>query len=172
MSTFVNRYLAAVIIAWMVPYTSVANPILGSVQQAQPTPPPATDIPPDTPAKPYQPRPNPDASGKYHVGDGVTAPKLIYSDEPQFSEKARKQKIAGSCVLSMAVGTDGKVSDVHVVTSIADSLNKPDKKDRAGALSLDEKAVEAVQQYRFEPAIFQGKPVPVDLKVGVSFQVF
>jgi sulfur carrier protein ThiS len=118
------------------------------------------------------PKPNPDASGKYHVGDGVTAPKLIYSVPPEFSEKARKQKIAGNCVVAMTVGIDGKVSGVHVVTSVADSLDKLDKKDRAAAVSLDEKAVEAAQQYRFEPATFQGKPVPVDLKVGINFQVF
>jgi periplasmic protein TonB len=72
----------------------------------------------------------------------------------------------------MTVGIDGKVSGVHVVTSVADSLDKLDKKDRAAAVSLDEKAVEAAQQYRFEPATFQGKPVPVDLKVGINFQVF
>jgi outer membrane biosynthesis protein TonB len=154
-----------------VPVTVSASRMAG-LQEPPPATSPSVGNQPDNVAKPHQPKPNPDASGKYHVGDGVTAPILIYSVEPEFSEQARKQKIAGSCVVSMTVGTDGKVSDVRVVSSIADSLSKPDKKDRAAALSLDEKAVEAVQQYRFKPATFQGKPVPVDLKVGISFQVF
>jgi hypothetical protein len=42
---------------------------------------------PPEPPKPTS-RPNPDASGIYHPGDGVTVPKLIYSVEPEFSEKA------------------------------------------------------------------------------------
>jgi hypothetical protein len=45
------------------------------------------------PSKPASPRPNPDASGKYHVGDGVTAPKLIYSVEPEFSENCARGKL-------------------------------------------------------------------------------
>ncbi|HEX4576410.1 MAG TPA: energy transducer TonB [Edaphobacter sp.] len=171
MTTLVKLCFVALIVASTVPGTGSASPIPASLQQA-PTQPPTAAKQSDTQAKPHEPRPNPDASGKYHVGDGVTAPKLIYSVEPEFSEKARKQKIAGNCVVSMTVGSDGKVSDVHVVTSIADSLDKPDKKDRAAALSLDEKAVKAAQQYRFEPATFQGKPVPVELKVGINFQIF
>jgi TonB family protein len=172
MTTLVKLCFAALIVASTVPGTGSASPMPASPQQAPSTTPPTAYEPADTQAKPHEPRPNPDASGKYHVGDGVTAPRLIYSVEPQFSDKARKQKIAGNCVVSITVGTDGKVSDVHVVTSVADSLNKLDKKDRAAALSLDEMAVKAAQQYRFEPATFQGKPVPVDLHVGINFQVF
>jgi TonB family protein len=173
MATRLKLRLSVLIAAsCIVPAAIQPNALQASPQQTPSTPSQPTDKQPDTSPKPQQPRPNPDSSGKYHVGDGVTIPKLIYSVEPEFSEKARKQKIAGNCVLSITVGTDGKVSEVHVVTSIADSLRKLDKKDRAAALSLDEMAVKAAQQYRFEPATFQGKPVPVDLKIGINFQVF
>ncbi len=35
------------------------------------------------------PRPNPDASGKYHPGDGVSAPKLLFAPDPEFTDQAR-----------------------------------------------------------------------------------
>jgi outer membrane biosynthesis protein TonB len=125
----------------------------------------------DNSAKPLPSRPNPDASGIYHVGDGVTAPILVYSVEPQFSAKARKLKIAGcSAVFEFIVETNGHVHDVHLFRSCAEDFK--DKKDREAAQTLDPEAQKAVSQYRFEPAKFQGHPVPVKLKVEVNFQTF
>jgi len=115
------------------------------------------------------PRPNPDASGKYHLGDGVTPPKVIYQVDPDFSEQAQKKKIGGSIMVSLTVDAEGKPEDVHISHSMADTV---DKKLRAVALSLDEKALEAVKLYRFAPATYQGKPVPVELNVEVNFQIF
>lgn len=120
-------------------------------------------------AKPA-PRPNPDASGIYHVGDGVTAPKLVYQVEPEFSEKARKHKISGNIIVRMVVDTEGHVQDAHVFRSAAEDFTS--KKDREMASTFDPKAVEAVRQYRFEPGTFHGKPVPVELNVEVNFQIF
>ncbi len=114
-------------------------------------------------------RPNPDAAGKYHVGDGVSAPTLIFSAEPEFSEKARKAKLRGDCALSLTVDMDGLPKNVMVVRSIAES--QPEKK-RAAAISLDEKAIEAVKQYRFKPAMLDGRPVPVEMHIDVNFQIY
>jgi outer membrane biosynthesis protein TonB len=75
----------------------------------------------------------------------------------------------GTCVLSLAVGIDGVPYDISVVRSIAES--QPEKL-RMIAQGLDGKAIEAVQQYRFEPATLDGKPVPVSIHIEVRFQMF
>jgi hypothetical protein len=58
---------------------------------------------------------------------------------------------------------------VHPLHSMADTV---DEKLRAAALSLDEKAIEAVQQYRFSPATVRGNPVPFELNVEVRYKIF
>ncbi len=114
-------------------------------------------------------RPNPDLAGRYHVGDGVSAPTVIFSAEPEFSEKARKAKLRGDCALSLTVDVDGFPKNVTVVRSIAEG--QPEKR-RLAAISLDEKAIEAVKQYRFKPAMLDGRPVPVEVQINVNFQIF
>jgi TonB family protein len=111
----------------------------------------------------------PDAPGIYTVGNGVTAPRVVFAPEPEFSEEARKHKISGNVLVSLVVGVDGKPSDIKVTKSIGEVLAPKSKKV---ALSLDEKALEAVRQYRFEPAMFEGHPVPVRLTVAINFQIF
>ena len=46
------------------------------------------------------PKPNPDASGKYHLGDGVSAPKLVFALDPEFSDQARRKRLGGTVVVS------------------------------------------------------------------------
>jgi TonB family protein len=145
-----------------------ANPSLALSQQS----PPATSTEskkPDPQANTKQSLPNPDFFGIYHAGDGVTPPKLILPVEPEFSEKARKKKIGGNSVVSLIVATDGTATDIHVVKSIADTVSK---KDREAALTLDQQAVKAVAQYRFEPATYRGTPVPYRLNVEVNYQIY
>jgi TonB family protein len=115
-------------------------------------------------------KPSPDAAGVYRAGHGgVSMPKLVYSVEPAFTDKARKKKINGNCKVWLVVDIDGHVKDVRVIHSVAE--DQPAKL-KADALALDEKAIEAVRQYRFEPALLQGKPVPVALTVEVNFTIF
>lgn len=114
-----------------------------------------------------------DASDVYKISSGVTPPKVIYSFEPEFSELARRKKLGGACTVELTVLPDGSVSDVHVVKSIAEELDKKSaKKLIKAAISLDEMAVKAVKQYQFKPAMLHGKPVPVHLSLGVNFQIF
>lgn len=115
------------------------------------------------------PRANPDASGKYHIGDGVASPKVIFAPDPEFTDKARRKKLGGTCVLSVLVDTDGKPHDVKIVQSIASGVNK---KLQSTAIGLDQNAVKAVQQYRFEPATYQGKPVPIEVTIEVAFRIY
>ena len=114
-------------------------------------------------------RPNPDALGIYHVGDGVTPPKLIYSEAAEFPDSFRKKKMTGHCVVSLLVDTDGRPQNVSVYRSAAEDL-KP--KLKPTGLLLDQNAIKAVQTYRFEPATFEGRAVPVPIHVDVSFQIY
>ena len=43
---------------------------------------------------------------------------------------------------------------------------------RGLGMGLDEKAVEAVKQYRFRPSMENGKPVTVEMNIDVMFQIF
>ena len=146
-----------------------ANPVSALSQQTPSAPSPAENKKPDAQANPKPPLPNPDSFGIYHAGDGVTHPKLIFSVEPEFSEKARKKKISGNCVVSLIVATDGTATDIHVVKSIADSVPT---KQREAALELDQNAVKVVSQYRFTPATYHGAPVPYRTTVEVNYQIF
>jgi protein TonB len=96
--------------------------------------------------------------GPFRVGGGVSAPKAIYSPDPEYSEEARKVKHMGVVVLWLVVGPDGKPRDIRVVRTLG--------------LGLDEKAIEAVKNWRFEPALKDGKPVAVQVNVEVNFHLY
>ena len=101
---------------------------------------------------------SPQSAGPLRIGGGVLAPILIYSVEPQFSEEARKAKVAGNVLVNLWVDTNGLPSHVHVIRGVG--------------MGLDEKAVEAVKQYKFKPAMKNGEPVTVELNIEVNFQIF
>lgn len=96
--------------------------------------------------------------GVYHLGGGVRAPIVVHQVDPEFSEEARKAKFSGNVLVDLIVDEQGNPSHVRVVRGVG--------------LGLDEKAVEAVRQYRFKPATKDGKPVKVELTVDVNFQIF
>jgi TonB family protein len=150
--------------------------VSGSVRAMQEAQPPAANAPmngQDTAAPSSNTdstsRPNPDASGIYHPGKGVTPPRIIYSVDPQFTDNARKKKLGGTCIVRMVVDTTGAPQDVHVVKSIAEGVPP---KLRSVAQGLDEKAIEAVKQFRFKPGIYQGKAVPTEINVEVNFRIY
>jgi periplasmic protein TonB len=96
--------------------------------------------------------------GVFRVGGGVSAPRPTYTPDPEYSEEARKAKYQGTCVLWLIVGPDGKPRDIKVARTLG--------------LGLDEKAIEAVKQWKFEPAMKDGKPVAVQINVEVSFRLY
>ncbi len=96
--------------------------------------------------------------GVYHPGGGVSSPKLVYSVDPEFSDEARRQKYQGVVVLSIIVDAQGNPQHIRVVRPLG--------------MGLDEKAVAAVRQYKFKPAMLDGKPVPVEINIEVNFQLF
>jgi hypothetical protein len=169
MSTLVKLCFVSLMAGWIIPGASLASPLPVSPQQATPSPAADADKQTSAPAKPHQPRPNPDASGKYHVGDGVTAPILIHSEEPNIPQNLRKANIPGSCLVDLTVDTNGIPTGMHIVRSTPDPS---DKKMHDVAIDLQNFCIESAQKYRFRPGTFQGNPVPVDLKVEVSYQKF
>jgi TonB family protein len=96
--------------------------------------------------------------GVYHVGGGVSAPTVIYSVDPEYSDEARRAKYTGIVMVSLIVDAQGTPQHVRVVRQLG--------------MGLDEKAVEAVRQYKFKPAMYQGKAVPVEVNIEVNFQIY
>lgn len=96
--------------------------------------------------------------GVYHVGGGVSEPVLVYSVDPEFSDEARRAKYQGICIVELIVDAQGNPQQVKVVRPLG--------------MGLDEKAVQAVKQYRFKPAVFHGKPVPVMVDISVDFRIY
>jgi protein TonB len=95
--------------------------------------------------------------GLYHVGGAVSAPQLVFAPDPEFTDEARRVKYEGTCVVSLVVDAQGNAQRIQVLKHLG--------------MGLDEKAVEAVRQYRFKPATLQGKAVPVEMDVEVSFHI-
>jgi protein TonB len=95
--------------------------------------------------------------GVYRPGGGVTNPRPIYRPEPQYSEEARKAKWQGSVLLSLVVDENGKPIQIKVIRPLG--------------LGLDEKAIEAVSQWKFEPGKKDGKPVAVAAQIEVTFRL-
>lgn len=96
--------------------------------------------------------------GAYRVGGGVSAPRAIFAPDPEYSEEARKAKWQGTVVLWVVIGPDGKPRDVRVQRSLG--------------MGLDEKAIEAVRSWKFEPAKKDGQPVAVQVNVEVNFRLY
>jgi TonB family protein len=96
--------------------------------------------------------------GLYHVGGGVSPPVLIYSVDAEFSDEARRAKYQGVSVVSLIVDAHGLPQRIRVMRKLG--------------MGLDEKAIEAVRQYKFKPSMLQGKPVPVEITIEVNFHIY
>ncbi len=96
--------------------------------------------------------------GTYTVGYGVSMPRAIYAPEPEFSEEARKSKYQGEVTLLATIGADGRPRNLTIVRSLG--------------MGLDEKAMETVRTWRFDPAKKDGHPVAVQMNIIVNFHLF
>jgi len=117
------------------------------------------DIDPITlkPVEPANVKPEGHLSGSvYRVGGDVKPPKAISAPDPEYSKQARKAKYKGTVVLWMIVGADGIPRDIAVSRSLG--------------MGLDEKAIEAVRKWRFQPATKHG--VPVAVQIILDFKLY
>lgn len=88
---------------------------------------------------------------------GIRPPRVIYSPDPEYSKEAKEAKFQGTCVLSLIVGADGNPHDIKVVKSLGKGL--------------DEKAIEAIKAWKFEPGTKDGAPVATQINIEVSFRL-
>jgi len=91
------------------------------------------------------------------VGNGVGPPRLLSKVEPEYSEEARLAKLNGTVVLYVVVRPDGHASDMRVIRSLG--------------LGLDENAIAAVAQWRFQPGQKEGRAVSVQATIEVNFRL-
>jgi len=96
--------------------------------------------------------------GVYLVGGGVSAPRAIYAPDPEFSDEARKAKYQGTVVLTVVVGADGRAHNIVLQRSLG--------------MGLDERAMDAIRQWRFDPARRDGIPVAVLVNIEVTFRLY
>jgi periplasmic protein TonB len=99
----------------------------------------------------------PEDEKPYKVGGSVSRPRIISTVAPEYTKEALDGRIEGSVLLQIVVTLDGVASDIQVVKKLP--------------LGLDEKAIQAVQQWRFKPGEKSGKPVPVMVMVEVTFRL-
>jgi protein TonB len=99
----------------------------------------------------------PGISATARSGHKTTPPQLIYKVEPEFSEAARQAKYQGVVVLAIEVDASGHPRNLRVIEQLG--------------LGLDEKAIEAVSQWRFRPGYQDGRAVVTTATVEVAFRL-
>ena len=95
---------------------------------------------------------------QFRVGHGVKPPRVIYQQEPEFSDPARKAKYQGTMTMGLIVDKEGHPQNIRILSPLG-----------AG---LDAKAVKAVESWKFQPAQKDGEPVAVQIAVEVDFHLY
>ena len=95
--------------------------------------------------------------GPYRAGSGVTPPRLLREVKATYTDDARRRGTVGNVILEIVINRDGTVSDVSV--------------RRGLGAGLDERAIDAVRQWKFSPARRLGEPVDVIVEVAVEFML-
>jgi TonB family protein len=90
------------------------------------------------------------------VGGNIRPPAKLQDVRPVYPEAALASRVTGLVILEAIIGTDGNVTDAKVVKSVP---------------LLDDAAMTAVRQWKFEPTLLNGVPVPVIMTVTVSFNL-
>lgn len=93
--------------------------------------------------------------GKYSGAKITRAPQVLYKEEPEYSEDARRAHVQGTVRLRIDVGLDGRATNIRLVSGVG--------------LGLDEKAIEAVRRWRFRPALSGDRPVVAPAVIDVGF---
>jgi periplasmic protein TonB len=96
--------------------------------------------------------------GVFKVGGGISAPQAVSTPDPEYTEEARNAKTQGTCILWLIVDDQGRPRDIRVVRGLG--------------MGLDAKAIEAVKQWKFQPALKDGRPVNVQISVEVGFRLY
>lgn len=92
----------------------------------------------------------------FRIGGGIRPPAKIVNADPVYPPEAREARVQGVVIMEVTLSPTGEVSDVEVLRSVP---------------QLDEAAVAAVRQWRYEPTLVDGEPVPILLTVTVNFML-
>jgi TonB family protein len=95
--------------------------------------------------------------GQFRPGSGIEPPRLLREVKADYTEEARQRSLVGDVVLEIVVRRDGSVGDIKVLQGLGAGLN--------------ERAMQAVRQWRFSPAHRLGAPVDVIVEVAVEFKL-
>jgi periplasmic protein TonB len=95
--------------------------------------------------------------GVYRPGNGVTLPRVLHEERPQYTSDAMRAKVQGTVLLECVVRPDGSVGDVQIVRSLDPTFG------------LDQQAVAAARKWRFAPGTRLGEPVPVLITIELTF---
>jgi TonB family protein len=93
----------------------------------------------------------------FQIGKGVLRPTLLSKVEPEYTEEARLAKYQGTVVISAEIGEDGLAYNMRAIRGLG--------------LGLDEKAIEAISQWKLKPGIKNGQPVAVMVTIEVNFRL-
>ncbi|HUB81028.1 MAG TPA: energy transducer TonB [Bryobacteraceae bacterium] len=99
----------------------------------------------------------PPPSVSFNLGFGVSAPALLTQVQPEYTEEARKAKLQGTVVLYARIDPKGRAADIKVIRSLG--------------MGLDEKAMDAVQRWKFKPGFKGGQAVAVEAAIEVNFRL-
>jgi protein TonB len=94
----------------------------------------------------------------YRPGGEATAPRVIAEVKPKYTNEALFRRIQGTVVLQAVITRDGRASQIQIIRSL----------DSEG---LDQEAIDALAQWRFEPGRVAGKPVDVLVTVMLDFSI-
>ena len=90
------------------------------------------------------------------VGGAIVAPKLLKKVPPVYPPLASQARISGSVIVEALVGVNGQVRSVTIVR---------------GLPLLDEAALAAVRQWRYQPLLLNGEPTEFILTVTLNFNI-
>ena len=96
--------------------------------------------------------------GVFRIGSGVGVPRCIRCPSPDYSDASRAAKFSGTVILSVVVTPDGKATSIYVV--------------KGAPFGLTAKAINAVHNWSFEPALKDGEPVSARVEVEITFRIY
>jgi len=136
---------------WQVYGRSHFLPVSDTVANAKALEDEAKDLPPGTS----------DANGSTKpkaVGHNVVPPKVLFEKKPQLNQYAKKLRLSGQALVYLQVDTQGNPTHIRILQPVG-----------AG---LDEEAVKAVAQYKFQPAEDNGLPITIEMNIDIHFRIF
>jgi protein TonB len=97
------------------------------------------------------------SEGVYRVGGGVSVPRLLVNNTPEYTSEARGARIEGHVELVVTIGEDGIARDMRIPKPLG--------------YGLDEKAIDCVSNWLFSPGLKNGEAVPVAANIAVHFSL-